>query len=156
MNHVELIGNLTRDPVVRQTSTGRAVASFGIALNRSYIDANGQKKDLADFVNVVAWEKLAEAVAKELHKGDTAHIVGRLSSRSYEKNGQKVYVVEVAASFITRPLTKREPVENNAGSTQNVGWTQSGGYSQPQGQAANFQQFGQAPAPSYDQEDIPF
>ena len=149
MNHVELTGNLTRDPVLRYTKTGRPVAAFGIALNRKYIDASGQEKQLADFINVTVWDKLAEAVASNLHKGDWTHVQGRLSSRSYEdKDGKKVYVVEVVASLISRPLPTY-----SAAQTGVTGYGQAqGGASQPRG---NFQRFG-AQTPSYDQEDIPF
>ena len=70
MNSVQVLGNLTRDPQIRATKTGRAVASFSIAVNRSYTTPQGEKKELTDFINVVAWGTLAEAVGNQAHVRD--------------------------------------------------------------------------------------
>lgn len=144
MNSVQIMGNLTRDPQVRYTQTGRAVASFSVAVNRNYTAPNGEQKQLTDFVNVVAWGPLAEAAGAQLKKATRVLVDGRYSTRSYEaQDGQKRYVTEVTANVIALPLQTKKAEES---------------YSQPpQGnvQTGNFQRFG-AQTPSYDQEDIPF
>lgn len=68
MNSVQVLGNLTRDPQIRATKTGRAVASFSIAVNRAYTTPQGEKKELTEFINVVAWGDLAEAVGNKLKR----------------------------------------------------------------------------------------
>jgi single-strand DNA-binding protein len=94
MNKVILVGRLTQDPEVRYTQSGKAVASFTIAVNR--FSGQGQKE--ADFIPVVAWEKLAETCGNNLTKGQRILIEGRLQIRSYETNdGQKRRVAEVIA-----------------------------------------------------------
>jgi single-strand DNA-binding protein len=94
MNKVILVGRLAQDPEVRYTQSGKAVASFTIAVNR-YV---GQGKNEADFVPIVAWEKLAETCGNNLTKGQRVLIEGRLQIRSYEAtDGQKRRVTEVIA-----------------------------------------------------------
>lgn len=133
MNYVELIGNLTRDPVVRYTKTGTPVASFCVAVNRKYIDKYGQEQTLSDFINAVAWDRLGNAVGTQLKKGDRVHIVGRLSTRTYDdKDGKKVYVTEVNANAVSRPLDIR--TENGGYNAQNYGGqSYGGGYNQNHG-----------------------
>ena len=105
MNSVQVLGNLTRDPQIRATKTGRAVASFSIAVNRSYTTPQGEKKELTDFINVVAWGTLAEAVGNQLKKGTRVFVEGRYSTRSYEaQDGSRRYVTEVVANMIALPL----------------------------------------------------
>lgn len=85
-NRVELIGNLTRDPEVRYTPSGAAVATFSIATNRSYV-SDGEKKEEADFHRCVAWNKLAELCQQLLKKGNRVFVSGRLQNRSWEQEG---------------------------------------------------------------------
>lgn len=82
-NRVELIGNLTRDPELRYTPNGAAVATFGIATNRSYM-VEGERKEDVDFHKVVAWNKLAELCAQLMKKGARVFISGRLQYREWE------------------------------------------------------------------------
>ncbi len=82
-NRVELIGNLTRDPELRFTPTGTAVATFSIATNRTYI-VDGEKKEEVDFHRIVAWNKLAELCNQLLKKGNRVFVSGRLQNRSWE------------------------------------------------------------------------
>lgn len=84
LNKVFIIGNLTRDPELRQTPTGQAVCSFGLATNRTYTDQAGQKQQQAEFHNVVAWGKQAELINQYLRKGSLALIEGRLQTRSWQ------------------------------------------------------------------------
>ena len=100
-NHVILMGNLTRDPELRQTPSGQSVVSFSLALNRSYKDASGEWQEATDYIDVVAWAQLAERVAQYLSKGRRCMVVGRLQSRSWEQDGQKRSKVEVLANDVT-------------------------------------------------------
>ena len=96
MNKVILIGRLTRDPELRFTPSGKAVATFSIAVNRPY-----SKEKEADFFNVVVWGKSAENCANYLAKGRLVGLDGRLQSRSYEtQTGEKRYVTEVIADQV--------------------------------------------------------
>lgn len=97
MNKVILIGNLTKDPELRYTPNGVAVATFTLAVNRS---KRGQEQT-ADFPNIVAWNKLADNCAQYLRKGRKVAVEGRLQTRSYDnKEGKKVYVTEVVAENV--------------------------------------------------------
>lgn len=84
LNRATIIGNLTRDPEVRTTTTGQTVASFGVATNRSWTDASGQRQEKAEFHNIVAWGKLAEICGQYLNKGRKVYIEGRLQTREWE------------------------------------------------------------------------
>lgn len=100
MNSVQLLGNLARDPEVRYTNTGKAVATFTVAASNTYLDSEGQTKEQTAFVNCVAWGKLGEA-AGNYRKGNRLFVEGRIQTRSYEtQDGQKKYVTEVIASFV--------------------------------------------------------
>ena len=97
MNSVQVLGNLTRDPQIRATKTGRAVASFSIAVNRAYTTP---QKEMTGFINVVAWGDLAEAVGNQLKKGTRVFVEGRYSTRSYEaQDGSRRYVTEVVTNL---------------------------------------------------------
>lgn len=137
MNTVNIIGNLARDPQIRATQSGKAVASFTVATNRN-VTVNGEKKQLTDWVSVTAWGSLAEAIGNSLKKGSYVFVSGRFSTRSYEKDGKKIYVSEVVASVVAIPLDTRSNQENTGNNHENAG---------------NFTQFGASQR--YD-EDIPF
>lgn len=100
-NQVILMGNLTRDPELRQTPNGHSVASFGLALNRSYKGADGNWQEATDFVDIVAWGPLGERVAQYLSKGRPCLVNGRIQSRSWEQDGQKRSKIEVVAQDVT-------------------------------------------------------
>jgi single-strand DNA-binding protein len=100
LNQVTLLGNLTRDPELRQTPSGQNVTSFSLALNRSYKDQSGEWREASDFIDVVAWGPLAERVTDFLRKGSKALVVGRLQQRSWEQDGQKRSKVEVLAQDV--------------------------------------------------------
>lgn len=110
MNHVTIIGNLTRDPEIAETPTGVRLCKFGVAVNRNYKDDNGEV--VTDFFNVVAWRTLAETCGKYLRKGKKVAIVGTLQNRSYtDKNGVTRYVTEIIAEeaeFLT-PRAEEQP-----------------------------------------------
>lgn len=105
MNSVQILGNLGRDPVIRATKTGRSVASFSVAVSRNYTTPQGEQRELTDWINVVAWGPLAEAVGNQLKKGSRVFVEGRISSRSYDaQDGTKRYVTEVVANTIAVPI----------------------------------------------------
>ncbi|TWH49616.1 single-stranded DNA-binding protein [Sporomusa sp. KB1] len=98
MNKVILVGRLAQDPEVRYTASGKAVASFNLAVNRF---SSGQGQNNADFIPIVAWEKLAETCGNNISKGQRILVEGRLQIRSYEANdGHKRRVAEVVAQSI--------------------------------------------------------
>jgi len=102
VNMVILMGNMTREAELRYTPNGKAVASFGLAVNRSYTDASGEKHDEVDFFDIVAWGKLAEIISQYGGKGQGVHVMGRLQNRSWEgTDGAKRNKTEVIASDIS-------------------------------------------------------
>lgn len=99
LNRTILVGRLTRDPELRTTQNGVNVASFTLAVNRTFTNAQGERE--ADFINIIVFKKQAENVNKYLSKGSLAGVDGRLQTRNYEnKEGQRVYVTEVIADSI--------------------------------------------------------
>lgn len=105
MNTVQILGNLARDPEVRYTKNGRAVASFTVAATNEFLNKEtGDVKEQTAFINCVAWGKLGEQVGN-LKKGSLCFVEGRLQTRSYEtQDGQKRYVTEVVANFVGTSL----------------------------------------------------
>ncbi|RTK94221.1 single-stranded DNA-binding protein [Candidatus Saccharibacteria bacterium] len=100
-NQVILMGNLTRDPELRQIPSGQSVCSFSLALNRSYKGGDGEWQEATDYIDVVAWGPLGERVAQYVTKGRPVLVNGRLQSRSWEQDGQKRSKVEVNAQDVT-------------------------------------------------------
>jgi single-strand DNA-binding protein len=100
-NKVIIMGNLTRDPEIRETPSGQNVVSFSLALNRSYKDGQDQWQETTDFIDVTAWGRLADQVSQRLNKGNRAMVDGRLQSREWEKDGVKRTKVEVLATDVT-------------------------------------------------------
>ena len=97
LNVIAIMGRLSRDPELRQTTTGKSVASFTIACSRGRKDANG--KDLVDWIPVVAWEHTAEFVCKYFQKGSLIAIDGRLQSRTYkDRDGNNRTAIETVAN----------------------------------------------------------
>jgi len=101
LNQVTLMGNLTRDPELRNTPNGQNVTNFSIALNRSYKDSGGEWQEATDYVDIVCWGPLAERVNQYLSKGRRCLVQGRIQSRAWEQEGQKRSKVEVLANDVT-------------------------------------------------------
>jgi single-strand DNA-binding protein len=98
VNKVILVGRLTRDPEIRNTSSGQNVASLSMATNRFWKDKNGQRQDQTEFHNVVLWGRLAEIAGQYLTKGQEAYIEGRLQTRKYTaKDGSERRTTEIVA-----------------------------------------------------------
>ncbi|CAI3308504.1 single-stranded DNA-binding protein [Enterococcus cecorum] len=99
MNHVQLIGRLTKDPELRYTSQGVGVATFTLAVQRNYSDNNGERQ--TDFIQCISWRKLAETIANHLVKGSLIACEGRIQTRNYEnQQGQRIYVTEVVVNEV--------------------------------------------------------
>jgi single-strand DNA-binding protein len=124
LNQVIVMGNLTRDPELRQTPSGQNVCSFSLALNRSYKDASGEWQEATDYIDIVAWGPLGERVSQFLHKGSRALVQGRLQSRSWEQEGQKRNKVELLAGDVTF-LDSRSEEGNNEGGDNGGGYGRS-------------------------------
>ncbi len=100
-NKVVIMGNLTRDPEIRYTSSNRALARFTVAVNRTWKNRDGAVQESTDFIPVVVWGPQAENCEKFLSKGRPALVEGRIQTRSYEaKTGEKRYVTEVQAENV--------------------------------------------------------
>lgn len=106
VNNITILGNLTRDPELRFTPSGTAVASFGIAVNRNIQNkTSGEWEAQVDFFNVTTWYKLAENCAESLNKGDRVLVSGRLSQDNWEdKEGQKRSAVKIIANVVAPSL----------------------------------------------------
>ena len=99
MNKVFLIGNLTREPELKETSTGTAVCNFSIAVNRDYKDSNGNTP--TDFFNIIVWRNRGETCARYLKKGNKVAVIGALQNRTYEDdNGIKRNITDIVASDV--------------------------------------------------------
>lgn len=98
LNRIILIGRLTADPQLRYTQSGTAVANFRIAVDRARPNQQGERE--ADFIDIVAWQRLAETCANNLNKGRLVAVEGRLQIRDYEYEGQKRRTAEVVAENV--------------------------------------------------------
>lgn len=87
------VGRLTKDVELKTTSNQTSYCNFTIAVDRRFKDANGERQ--TDFINCVAWRQTAEFIGKYFHKGNRIGVCGSIQTRSYEKDGQKVFVTEV-------------------------------------------------------------
>lgn len=125
INRVVLVGRLTKDVDLRYTGSGAAVASFTIAVNRQFTNAQGDRE--ADFIQCVIWRKAAENFKNFTHKGSLVGIDGRIQTRNYDnQQGQRVYVTEV----VVDNFSLLEPKSDNAGSGQSMNSNNSNNYSQ--------------------------
>ena len=134
LNHIVLMGRLTRDPELRRTGSGVAVASFTLAVDRDYAVQGAEKE--TDFVDIVAWRNTAEFVSKYFTKGRMAVVSGRLQIRNWQdKEGNKRRSAEVVADNVYFGDSKRDSAD--------------GGFNQSQGYAQSFNQIPQQPQPAY-------
>ncbi len=125
LNKAMIIGNLTRDPEIRNTPNGQTVANFSVATNFIWTDQSGQKQERPEFHNVVAWRKLADICGQYLKKGSKVYIEGRMQTRSWDGNdGVKRYKTEIVAENMI--------MLGSSGSSQGGNFSRQG-----QGQPAN-------------------
>ncbi len=149
VNKAILIGNLGRDPEVKYTPNGTAVARFTVATNERYKDKSGQWQDRTEWHNVVAWQRTAEIAGEYLKKGRPVYIEGRIQTRSWDdkQTGQKKYMTEIVANDLVL-LGGRE-----AGGE---GRARSGGDDMDQRAPEPAAATASAPGPEITDEDIPF
>lgn len=116
INNLTLVGRLTKDPDLKYTGNGTAVATFTLAVNRNFTNQSGERE--ADFINCVIWRKSAETLANYAKKGVLIGVTGRIQTRSYDnQQGQKVYVTEVIAdNFQLLESKKADSSQNTQGS----------------------------------------
>lgn len=149
INTVTLVGRLTKDPELRYTPSGVAVARFTLAVNRQYKKEGEQQ---ADFINILTWRKTAENTANFLRKGSLAGVVGRVQTGSYDgQDGKKVFTVEVVAEnvqFLEPKSTQNAP--NSNGNTNGYQQQQNA----PQSNYGGQEPFN--PSGTIDDSDLPF
>lgn len=97
MNKALLIGNVTRDPEIKQVND-KTLASFSIATNKKYKTQSGEKKEVVEFHNLTAWGKLAEIIGQYVKKGHKLYVEGEIRTRTYEKDGVNHYRTEITVS----------------------------------------------------------
>ena len=115
LNHITIMGRLTRDPELRRTGSGVAVASFTIAVDRDYSGKDGGEKE-TDFIDCVAWRNTGEFVSKYFNKGSMAVVSGRLQIRAWtDKDGNKRRTAEVVADNVYFGEAKNNNSESNSG-----------------------------------------
>lgn len=115
LNHITVMGRLTRDPELRRTGSGTAVASFTVAVDRDYA-SEGQQKE-TDFIDCVAWRQTGEFVSKYFSKGQMAVVSGRLQVRNWtDKEGQKRRTAEIVASSVYFGSSKKDGQNDLEGS----------------------------------------
>ncbi|MCU5081643.1 single-stranded DNA-binding protein [Bacillus cereus] len=156
LNRVVLVGRLTKDPDLRYTPNGVAVATFTLAVNRAFANQQGERE--ADFLNIVIWRKQAENVANYLRKGSLAGVDGRLQTRNYDgQDGKRVYVTEVLAESVQflEPRNSGRGEQRNSPSQQPVG--ASFGNQGNSGFAKNDEPFSNVGQPiDISDDDLPF
>lgn len=122
INNVVLVGRLTKDVEIRKTQSGLSVASFTIACDRRLSqEQRNNNEQSADFISCVAWRGSADFLGNYAHKGDTVGIEGRIQTRTYDRDGQKVYVTEIIANSVSI-LHSNQPKQAQA---QNTAATQA-------------------------------
>ena len=118
LNSVQLIGNLTRDPELRYTATGRPVCDIGLATNRQWKTESGEKREDTEFHKIVLWGKLAEIASQYLRKGMKAYFQGRVQTRSYTgADGTQKYATEIIVQdmiMLSGDPSQQKPAETPA------------------------------------------
>jgi single-strand DNA-binding protein len=148
LNQAEVIGNVTRDPEIRQIPSGESVATFGVATNFTWKDRSGADQEKTEFHNIVAWGELGRALADGVKKGRKVYVNGRMQTRSWETpDGQKKYATEIIADKVLALQTQ----DSELGAPM-AGATTSVTFSEPE--------MKEMPAISYESEikpeDLPF
>jgi single-strand DNA-binding protein len=160
VNKVILLGTLGKDPELKYTPQGTAVAKFSMATNSSYKDKqSGEWKEQTEWHNIVAWQRTAEVAAEYLKKGRQVYIEGRLQTRSWDdkETGAKKYMTEIVVNEMVLVGGKRDGDSSGEGGGRARGAASGGSHFDQRG-GGNEDNFSQAPANSLEitDEDIPF
>ncbi|HZR28297.1 MAG TPA: single-stranded DNA-binding protein [Terriglobales bacterium] len=152
VNKVILIGNLGKDPEVKYTPSGTAVAKFSLATNERYKDKSGEWQDRTEWHNIVVWQRLAEIVGEYVKKGSKIYIEGRLQTSSWEdkQSGEKKYRTEVIANDLVLLGGRGGEADHEGGASRSRSAAANSNTSAPPEQ-----EFSGEPAHITD-EDIPF
>ncbi len=127
VNKAILVGNLGKDPELRYTPSGTAVATFSLATTERYKDRDGNRQEKTEWHNIVAWRQLAEICGKFLHKGKQVYIEGKIQNRSYDdRDGNRRYITEIVADQM-QMLGSRDDNQGGGGQGYNQGSNRSGG-----------------------------
>lgn len=120
MNKVVLVGRLTKEPEIKLTTSETQYCNFTVAVDRRFKDANGQRQ--ADFINCVAWKQTAGFIQKYFKKGNRIGLTGSIQTRSYDKDGQKVFITEVLVEDVefVESLSKTNSEETETTSNENI------------------------------------
>lgn len=155
INNLTLVGRLTKDPDLKYTGNGIAVATFTLAVNRNFTNQSGERE--ADFINCVIWRKPAETLANYAKKGVLIGVTGRIQTRSYDnQQGQKVYVTEVIAdNFQLLESKKADSSQNTQGSGVSNSQTNNYTRNQQNTNSATADPFGNSSIDISD-DDLPF
>lgn len=155
INNLTLVGRLTKDPDLKYTGSGTAVATFTLAVNRNFTNQSGERE--ADFINCVIWRKPAETLANYAKKGVLIGVTGRIQTRSYDnQQGQKVYVTEVIAdNFQLLESKKADSSQNTQGSGVSNSQTNNYTRNQQNTNSATADPFGNTSIDISD-DDLPF
>lgn len=162
INKVILIGRLGRDPEVRYTPDGTAVANFSIATSEEWKDKNsGEKREKTEWHRIVAWRRLGEICGEYLSKGREVYVEGKLQTRSWEQDGVTRYMTEIVAAtvqFIGGGQGGQRPQQGQGYGNQNSGYQGGGGQAGgSQGGGQQDQGYPEPPFQADDQDDdIPF
>lgn len=147
INRTVLVGRLTKDPEIRYTQSGMAVANFTMAVNRQFTNANGERE--ADFISCIVWRKAAENLCNFTHKGSLVGIDGRIQTSSYEKEGQRVYATQVVVDSFS--LLEPKQQSQQRGQQSNASDALHNNFGQPTNNySQNNNDFG------IDDNDLPF
>ncbi len=105
LNQIYLLGNLTRDPEIKYTNEGMAIAEMRLAVNKIWKNKNGEDAEIVDYFNITAWNNLAENCVNSLKKGDRVLVNGHLSLRNWEnKDGKKYNIINMTADIVSASL----------------------------------------------------
>jgi single-strand DNA-binding protein len=161
VNKVILVGNLGKDPELRYTPSGTAVATFSLATTERYKDRDGNPQKKTEWHNIVAWRQLAEICGKYLHKGKQIYVEGKIQNRSYDdRDGNKRYISEVVINEMQMLGSRDDNQQGGGGQSQNYnqgGQTQGYNQSQPATGSGHQQSGGGFEEPVFNPDDeIPF
>jgi single-strand DNA-binding protein len=153
VNKVILVGNLGKDPELRYTPAGAAVATFSLATTERFKGKDGQQQEKTEWHNIVAWRQLAEICGKFLHKGKQVYIEGRIQTRSYDdRDGNKRYITEIVADQMQ--MLGRAGEEGGAGSGRPAGGGRPAAAAPASAAMPDYESFSDPPFNPDD--DIPF